>query len=529
MPTSYDIVIVGGGHNGLVAAAYLAGSGLSVLVLERKSVVGGAAISAQVFTGMDARLSQYAYLVSLLPQKIVRDLKLNFSTHRRPIGSFTPTIENGQHKALLVSNESPAVTEKSFADMGISDADYRGYNRFYQLVGQLAKVIWPTLLSPMVSRDALKQQCQTEEQKAAWEMFIEQPLGIGIEQSVQHDLVRGVIFTDGKIGVFTDPHDPSLLQNRTFLYHLIGNETGEWTVPVGGMGALTTELARVAQSNGAKILTSATVKSIEPDQPQAIVHYTHENKPQTVQARFVLVNAAPQVLNQLLPNPLPIDDADEGSVFKINMLLKRLPKLKANHYAQEDAFTGTFHIDEGYEIMIENYRAAAQGHVGTPISGEMYCHSLTDPSILSAELQGQGYQTLTLFGLDIPYRLFNEANNAELRETILQKYVQGINRYLDEPLEDCLAIDGNGQPCIEAKSPLDLENELKLPTGNIFHTALSWPFGENASAWVGKWGVETAYENILICGSGAQRGGAVSGIPGHNAAMQVLELIRATR
>ncbi len=521
MQSTYDVVIVGGGHNGLVAAAYLAGSGKSVLVLEQKSVVGGAAISAQVFAGMNARLSQYAYLVSLLPQKIVQDLKLNFSTRRRSIGSFTPSFDNGQHKALLVSNDSLALTGQSFAQFGIHPSDFIGYSRFYRLVGELARVIWPTVLAPMVSRDVMKAQCQTDDQKAAWEMFIEQPLGIGIEKNVEHDLVRGVIFTDGKIGVSTDPHDPTLRQNRTFLYHLVGNETGEWTVPVGGMGALTSELARVAQTNGARILTSAPVIAIEPTAPQAVVHYTHDNKTYSVQARYVLVNAAPQVLNELLPSPLPIEDADEGAVFKINMLLKRLPKLKATQYSQKDAFTGTFHIDEGYEAMKEHYRVAAMGQLPEQVSGEMYCHSLTDPSILSPELQG--YQTLTLFGLDIPYRLFNEANNAELRETIMRKYVNGINRYLDEPLEECLAVDANGQLCIEAKSPLDLEHELKLPTGNIFHTALSWPFAENGSAWVGKWGVETAYENILICGSGAQRGGAVSGIPGHNAAMKVLE------
>ncbi|MCQ3929879.1 MAG: FAD-dependent oxidoreductase [Chloroflexi bacterium] len=519
--TSYDVVIVGGGHNGLVAAAYLAGAGKSVLLVERKPIVGGAAISAQVFAGMNARLSQYAYLVSLLPQKIVRDLKLNFSTRRRSVGSFTPAVENGQHKALLVSNESLATTEQSFAQFGIHPADFIGYSRFYHLMGQLAGIIWPTLLSPMVNRDRMKAQCRTDELKAAWEVFVEQPLGIGIEQNVQHDLVRGVIFTDAKIGVSTDPHDPTLLQNRTFLYHLIGNETGEWAVPVGGMGALTSELARVAQANGATILTSAPVEAIEPDTPYAVVHYTHDGKTQSVRARYVLVNAAPQVLNQLLPTPLPIEDADEGAVFKINMLLKRLPQLKATQYSQKDAFTGTFHIDEGYEEMKEHHRVAALGQLPDRVSGEMYCHSLTDPSILSPELQG--YQTLTLFGLDIPYRLFNETNNAELREIIMRRYVQGINRYLDEPLEECLAIDVNGQSCIEAKSPLDLENELKLPTGNIFHTALSWPFAENGSEWVGKWGVETAYENILICGSGAQRGGAVSGIPGHNAAMKVLE------
>jgi phytoene dehydrogenase-like protein len=429
----------------------------------------------------------------------------------------------------LISNDSPQLTEQSFAQFQGGADDYRGFTKFYELVSRFAELSWPTLLEPLASRADMKAKFKTDDEKAAWEMLVEQPIGAGIEEFVQHDLVRGVILTDAKIGVFTYPNDPSLLQNRTFVYHVIGNGTGEWAVPVGGMGALTGELARVAQTNGAEFLTSATVGRIEPDSPYATVYYSHQDMAHTVQAKYVLVNAAPQVLNQLLPAPLPIDDADEGSVFKINMLLKRLPKLKAGGYSPKEAFTGTFHIDEGYAAMQESYQAAASGNIPNPTPGEMYCHSLTDSSILSNELSGQGYQTLTLFGLDIPYRLFNPENNEQVREAVLQKYLQGLNRYLDEPIEECLAVDANGKLCIEAKSPLDLENELKLPTGNIFHTALSWPFAENDSEWVGKWGVETAYENIFICGSGAQRGGAVSGIPGHNAAMKVMELIRAAR
>jgi len=103
------------------------------------------------------------------------------------------------------------------------------------------------------------------------------------------------------------------------------------------------------------------------------------------------------------------------------------------------------------------------------------------------------------------------------------KYLAGINQYLDEPIEACLAVDANGSPCIEAMSPLDLENKLCLPKGNIFHGNLTWPFTDLEED-VGQWGVETEYSNILICGSAAKRGGAVSGIPGHNAAMKVLEM-----
>ena len=150
--------------------------------------------------------------------------------------------------------------------------------------------------------------------------------------------------------------------------------------------------------------------------------------------------------------------------------------------------------------------------------------NVTDNSILSDDLNERGFHTLTLFGLDTPYRLF-EKDNERVRNEILAKYLAGINQFLREPIEECLATDGNGDPCIEAMSPVDLENKIHLPKGNIFHGDLTWPFAETDDE-VGQWGVETTQPNIFLCGSAAKRGGAVSGIPGHNAAMKVLETVQ---
>jgi phytoene dehydrogenase-like protein len=111
-----------------------------------------------------------------------------------------------------------------------------------------------------------------------------------------------------------------------------------------------------------------------------------------------------------------------------------------------------------------------------------------------------------------------------VRREVLRRYLAAINQYLDEPLEDCLAQDADGKPCIEAKSAVDLEAELNMPAGHIFHNDCTWPFTDD-EAQAGQWGVETAYPNLFICGSGAQRGGCVSGIPGHNAAMKVLSCV----
>jgi phytoene dehydrogenase-like protein len=123
----------------------------------------------------------------------------------------------------------------------------------------------------------------------------------------------------------------------------------------------------------------------------------------------------------------------------------------------------------------------------------------------------------------MPYRLFEE-DNGKARDEALQRYLAGINRFLEEPIEDCLAKDANGKYCIEAMSPVDLEKKIHLPKGNIFHGDLTWPFAESEEE-VGQWGVETECPNLFLCGSSAKRGGAVSGIPGHNAAKKVLQEI----
>jgi phytoene dehydrogenase-like protein len=229
------------------------------------------------------------------------------------------------------------------------------------------------------------------------------------------------------------------------------------------------------------------------------------------------------VLYKLIPDAPPVE-SDDGTAFKINMLLKRLPRLKAKGYRPEQAFTGTFHIDETYSALQVSYASAAAGKIPDTVPGEIYCHTLTDNSILSKELAAQGYQTLTLFGVDIPYTAFCD-DNERLRQVMLEKYLRGINRYLDEPIEDCFAIDSDGRPCVEAKTPLDIERELGMPKGHIFHNQMTWTFADTPEQ-VGTWGVETAYPNVFICGSGAMRGGCVSGIPGHNAAMKVLECVK---
>ncbi|WP_156724867.1 phytoene desaturase family protein [Streptomyces apocyni] len=512
VPRLYDAVIVGAGHNGLVAAAYLARAGRRVLVLERLDHTGGAAVSSQAFAGLDARLSRYSYLVSLLPRKIVRDLGLTFAVRKRDVSSYTPTERDGRSTGLLIAG-SAARTREGLRQLTGSDREFQAWQRFYARTAQVAQRVFPTFTEPLPTRAQLRRQVADDH---AWRMLFEEPIGVAVEEHFADDLVRGVVLTDALIGTFADAHDPSLRQNRCFLYHVIGGGTGDWDVPVGGMGALTDALARAAREAGAEIVTGREVTRIDTDGTHAEVTSAAVDGEATAAARHVLVNASPEALAALLGETPP--PPAEGAQLKVNMLLKRLPRLRDPSVDPREAFAGTFHVSEGYEQLATAYMQAAAGRLPSAPPSEIYCHSLTDPSILGPDLAAAGYQTLTLFGLHTPARLFTHDHDA-VREELLTSTLAQLDTHLAEPLADCLATDADGRPCIEAKTPLDLERELRLPGGNIFHRDLAFPYATEGS---GRWGVETAHPNVLLCGAGAVRGGGVSGIPGHNAAMVVL-------
>lgn len=338
----YDAVIVGGGHNGLVAAAYLARAGRSVLVLERLERTGGAAVSTRPFAGVDARLSRYSYLVSLLPRKIVRDLELDFRVRARTVSSYTPVERDGRPTGLLVGGGERR-TREAFARLTGSEREYESWQRFYAMTGRVAERVFPTLTEPLPTRDDLRHRIDDEE---AWRALFEEPIGAAVEANFADDLVRGVVLTDALIGTFADAHDASLRQNRCFLYHVIGGGTGDWDVPVGGMGALTDALAAAARAAGAVIATGREAVRIETDGRAAEVSYRSEDAEGTVSARHVLVNASPQELARLTGDTPPAPA--EGAQLKVNMLLTRLPALRDTGVDPREAFSGTFHIAEGY-------------------------------------------------------------------------------------------------------------------------------------------------------------------------------------
>lgn len=509
----YDDVVIGAGHNGLTAAAYLARAGRRVLVIEAADHVGGAAVSAQAFEGVDARLSRYSYLVSLLPQQVMADLDLDVRLIRRRYSSFTP-LPGDPRRSVLVDTGDATSTARAFAALTGSEGEYREWVRFYGRMTSLAQRLFPTVLQPLSASGDVASLVGDDE---LWHALTERPLGELIEQTFADDTVRGIVATDALIGTFADMRGSDLRQNVCFLYHLIGGGTGDWDVPVGGMGAVTDALARTATAAGADIRTDTAALSVSPD---GEVVWDGGS----ARASRVLAACAPAVLNGLLEaagaDPVPTEASPEGAQLKVNMLLSRLPRLKDPAADPAAAFAGTFHINEGYQQLQDAYAAAAAGHVPRVPPCEIYCHSLSDRSILGGDLASSEAQTLTLFGLHMPARLFREDHD-NMRDLALSHTLESLNSVLAEPIQDVLLRDPSGAYCLEAKTPVELERDIGLPGGNIFHRSLQWPWAES-SGEVGTWGVETPYERVLIAGAGARRGGGVSGIPGHNAAQAVL-------
>ncbi|MCW3159171.1 phytoene desaturase family protein [Micropruina sonneratiae] len=519
------VAIVGGGHNALTAAAYLARAGAEVTLLERLDVLGGAAISAQAFPGVEARLSRYAYLVSLLPRSVAADLGLGVELVRRRYSSYTPVP--GSDRGLLIDNGDRAATEASFASIGAA-ADAERFAAFYRRVAAFAGPLFDTMTGPLPTASAAREVIGAD-----WAGFVERPIGELIEASVADDLVRGVIATDALIGTFSDLSGDTE-GNICLLYHVIGGGTGDWDVPVGGMGVVSGGIERAARVAGAQILTLAEVTAIDPD---GQVTYCRGGDEHRLAADLVLCGAAPGVLAGLLGEPVAASGAQvgegraraaEGAQVKVNLLLRRLPALRQPGVPAEAAFGGTFHIQEGFGQLRAAHAAALAGRLPDPLPAEIYCHSLSDPSILGPELRERGYQTLTLFGLHVPDRLLGRFGNDELRDELRRAALASLDSVLAEPIEPLLATDAEGLPCIEVKTTADLEKALSMPGGNIFHGPLAWPWAgpdEALDTPARRWGVATGHDRVLLCGAGARRGGGVSGIAGQNAAMAAIEML----
>ena len=370
------VLVVGGGHNGLVGAILAAQAGASVTLLEAADHLGGASIGTRVFSGQPVRLSRYSYLVSLLPQELIARLGIRLDLASREVSSYTPVRRDGRASGLLVERRAGSATADSFRALTGSDGEYEAWQQFYGELAAMAAVLAPALTGPMRRRSEVRQAVIEAAGAQLWTDLFESPIGAAITRRFNDDIVRGVVGTDGLIGTHTSLFDESLLANRCFLYHLIGRGTGEWLVPTGGMGAVADALTDRARQAGVRIVTDARVTQASEDATGVGVATADGRE---FAADHLLAAVAPAVVDGWLGRTVtkPV-----GAQMKINMLLDRLPRL-ASGVDPAVAFAGTTHLEEGLGQLEAAYRDSAAGRIPDPMPGEVYCHSLTDPSILN--------------------------------------------------------------------------------------------------------------------------------------------------
>jgi len=515
VPERIDVVIVGGGHNGLVAACYLAMAGRRVRVLEATDSLGGAAISTRPFAGIDATIPPYAHLISLLPYRLRQDLGINLRTAKRRTLGYAPDPLNPAVGILVPQDGYPGL-DASLDRLTGSTRDAQAWRAFRARTATLARAIFPTMVEPLRSRSQMRALVGDD---GLWQDFIERPIGEVIERTFYDDLIRGMALTDGLIGTLSHAHDPSLRQNRCLLQHVIGNSTGEWEVPIGGMGALARALRDRAEELRVEITTGALVTGIEANGIRALVRAETALGQERIDCQEVLVNCAPGILDRLLGRvPASIAYEDAGAQVAVTMLLKRLPRLRDGSVDPTEAFSGTFFLNDSYRQLAAAHGVAGRGDLPSPIPAIVGCPSLTDPTILGPALHSAA--VLKVLTLQSPHALFADGDENK-RKRALRAVIESLNSVLGEPIETCLMSDADGRPCIDVHTPADIERDLLIPGGNIFHTPLDWPFADDP-AEVGRWGVETDISNVTMCGAGARRGGGISGIPGQNAAYYVL-------
>jgi len=522
---SFDAVVIGGGHNGLVAAGYLARTGLKTLVLERRPVLGGACVTEEPWPGY--KVSSLAYLCSLFQPKIIRDLELErfgYQIYPKDPAFFTP-FGDGRH---LFFWRDEAKTIREIAKFSPRDA--AAYPAYEAQVARLADLIEGTLLATppnlpfrhpkdllRLAKLGISVWKAGAADMAAFYKIMTQSVRDFLAERFESDVVQATLATDGIIGACGSAATPGTAY--TLLHHCMGSATGTrglWGFVRGGMGGISQALARSAASRGAEIRTSAPVRRIVVKDGRA--HGVVLEDGTEIQSRFVLSNADPHrtFLELVEPGHLAPDFLAcirhirmDGYVVKINLALDGLPDFTA--------FPGstlglphrtTMHICPSMDY-IERAWDDARG--GIPSRDPIL--EMTIPTAYDDSIAPRGKHIMNVFVQYAPYKL-KEGSWDEIKESFADRCIDVIAEYAP-----------NIRRVIRHRqviSPLDLEREYGLTGGNIFHgeLALDQMFCMRP---VGGWAqYRTPIRGLYLCGSGVHPGGGVMGAPGHNAARELL-------
>ncbi len=523
MAGTYDAIIIGAGHNGLVTAAYLARAGWKVLVLERRHVLGGACTTEETFPGF--KVSTAAYVNSLFRKEIIQELRLadhGFALLERLPSSFTP-FPDGRY--LLMGGDR-ALTLREIAKFSARDAE--NYPKYEAMLERIADIIEPTLLQRPANllRPGIGD---------LWNLFklgrSFQKLGVAASEALEvltgparpildrwfeSEQLKGTLATDAIIGAFAAPSMPGTAY--VLFHHVMGETNGKrgvWAYVKGGMGALSNAIASAARSRGAEIRTEAPVARIlaRDGAVQGVVLASGEE----IRARVVASNADANVtFNKLLdPRLLPPDFAEainrisyDSASLKINVALSAVPNFTALPGGPGPQHRGTIHICPDQDTIERAYDDARYGAPSRRPVLECTLASVVDPSVAPP-----GQHLMSMFVQYAPYKL-KEGNWDDLKEGFADRCFDILEEYAPGFKQTVLAR--------QVLSPLDLERTFNLTGGNIFQGAMTLNQLFMMRPVIGFAGYRTPLKGLFLCGAAAHPGGGVIGAAGWNAARTIL-------
>ncbi|MEM1141252.1 MAG: NAD(P)/FAD-dependent oxidoreductase [Pseudomonadota bacterium] len=525
MQESYDVVVVGGGHNGLCCAAYLARAGKSVLVLERRDELGGATLTEEFHPGF--KNSVFSYLVSLLDQSVIRDLELNrhgLELLHRPGGALS--ILPGDHMYL------PRDTTRAQREIArFSRADAEAYPQFEamleamgDLVREIARTIPPNFgggLSDLwrLLRTANGFRRLSPARQIELSELMTMSIGDLLNRWFESDPVKGLYGFEGVIGNFASPWTPGTAY--VLLHHVFGEvdgRTGAWAYARGGMGAIADSLASSARAFGAQIVTGSAVAEVTIEDGRATGVVTEDGR--RYRASSIAANTHPQILFGDLIDPALTNDEfrtrikgyrSESATFRMNVALSELPKFESLAHDDEGlgAMKNTIDICPSLDYIDDAYEDAKRdGWARNPII------SMCIPTLMDSTLAPDGCHVMSLFCQHFRRHLPAHQSWDEVKERVADQVIETVAGYAPNLKS---AIVGR-----QINSPLDIERRLNMVGGDIFHGKLSLDQLFSLRPVGGFAAHQMPIENVFLCGSGAHPGGGVSGIPGKNAARVIL-------
>jgi phytoene dehydrogenase-like protein len=522
-----DIIIVGGGHNGLVCGYYLASAGLKVTILERRGVVGGAAVTEEFHPGF--RNSVAAYTVSLLNPKVIADLDLTrhgLKVVERRAANFLPVSDSDS----LVTGEGR--THAEVARFSQKDADQLdAYNdRLDAIADVLRDVVLQTppemvegglisAIPELLKSAGLAKRVSSLDTTARRDLLalFSQSAGDWLDGWFESEPIKAVLGFDGIVGNYASPYAGG--SAYVLLHHVFGEVNGKkgaWGHAIGGMGAITQAMARACAEKGVEIRTGVGVASIlkEGGRAAGVVTDTGE----TLRARAVVSNLHPKLTFEKLLDPadLPADFAERiaryrsgSGTFRMNVALSRLPSFTCRPDAGDHMSAGIIMAPTLAYMERAYIDARSHGWSKEPIV-EMLIPSTLDPT-----LAPEGQHVASLFCQHVAPVLSEGRSWDDHREEVADLMIATVDGWAPGFKASVLGR--------QIKSPLDLERDFGLVGGDIFHGALSLDQLFSARPVLGHGAHRAPVKGLYMCGAGTHPGGGVTGAPGHNAAREILK------